>query len=164
MAPLLATDQAGDREVPPTGLVAAVVAFVEDTGLEDYQGDKNFKQRFVMCVELAHKMADGRSFMLSNTYTLSLNEKANLRRDLEGLLGRPLTDEEVSNGYDVESLKGTQMTVNVIHKVKDGKTSARIGSIAPAMDGAEPLTVENAEPPPWIAERRQENAGNAPPF
>ena len=48
-------------------------------------------------------------------YTNSLNKKANLRRDLEGILARGLTKDELADGYNTPDLVGKAWQVSIIH-------------------------------------------------
>jgi len=75
-------------------------------------------------------MEDGRPFLVTQIYTLSLHEKANLRKDLESWRGRPFSEEELK-GFDLERLIGVPALVNVIHvkSKNDGKVRARLSSI-----------------------------------
>lgn len=68
-------------------------------------------------------------------YTLSLNEKATLRKHLDAWRGRPFTKEEL-DGFDILKLIGANCYLNIIHEqAKDGsgKVYANIASIAPLM-------------------------------
>ncbi len=73
---------------------------------------------------------DGGMHRLGKYFNLSLNEKSNLRKDLDRWRGIPFTDEQLQDGWDVESIIGAQAQVNIIH-VKDskGETRARVESI-----------------------------------
>lgn len=70
-------------------------------------------------------------FSISKKYTLSMNEKASLRKDLESWRGRPFTKEEAEK-FDITKLIGAECMLSVIHKQsEDGsKTYANISSIA----------------------------------
>lgn len=58
---------------------------------------------------------DGTMHRLSKFYNLSLNENANLRKDLDRWRGKPFTDEELAEGWDVEAVIGAQCQLQVIH-------------------------------------------------
>ncbi|HBD96393.1 MAG TPA: hypothetical protein DC057_19640 [Spirochaetia bacterium] len=69
-------------------------------------------------------------FSISNDYTLSMFEGANLRRDLEGWRGKGFSEEEATH-FDITKLVGVACLLNVIHKpAKNGKTYANIASIS----------------------------------
>lgn len=73
-------------------------------------------------------------YVISKEYTLSMHEKASLRKDLENWRGKRFTEEEAKK-FDITALLGVPCTINVIHKVgkSNGKTYAEIGSISPLM-------------------------------
>lgn len=67
--------------------------------------------------------------VISREYALSLNTKANLRKDLESWRGRPFTSEELA-GFDVANVVGKPCMLNVIQATTDGKVRSRVASIA----------------------------------
>jgi len=81
---------------------------------------------------------------ISRRYTLSLDEKSNLRRELESWRGRKFTDEELS-GFDLQNLLGASCQIQVVHQTKlDGGVFARIGAIMALPQGSSvPKETEN---------------------
>jgi hypothetical protein len=79
---------------------------------------------------------------ISKKYTLSLNEKANLRKDLQTWRGRVFTEQELQ-GFDIKNLVGKSCMIQVIHNKSGDKTYANIAAIMPLMKGVAPLTPEN---------------------
>lgn len=74
---------------------------------------------------------------ISKEYTLSLSEKANLRRDLEGWRGRQFTAEELK-GFAVEKVLGQPCIIAVIHKTSGkGTLYAAVTSISKLGKGME---------------------------
>lgn len=152
-------DGGGDLTLPDDGPQAAVCAFVEDLGYDHNMFSGKWQRKLVICFELAQKMEDGRPFMLSTRYTQSLNEKANLRKDLAKWRGRDFTPEELA-AFDMDNVIGKGAMVNVVHKTsKKGKTFANIDGLMPLPKGMEAPEIHNTEPPEWIARQRDE--GNA---
>mgnify|MGYP001276989949 CR=1 FL=1 len=80
--------------------------------------------------------------MISKKYTLSLNEKANLRKDLQSWRGRVFTDAELE-GFDIKNVLGKSCMIQVIHNKSGDKIYANIAAIMPLMKGTAPLTPEN---------------------
>jgi hypothetical protein len=159
--PIIAKSNGEDFELAPTGVQHAVCAFVEDIGTQvgSYMGHETQRHQIVICFELAETMTkgenNGKPFMVSNFYTLSLNEKANLAHDLEGWFGRTLTEEQRKQGIDLEKLRGCNCMLTLVEeKKKNGDPVIRIQSISPLMKGLKNLAVKNAVPPQWIADRR----------
>jgi hypothetical protein len=77
---------------------------------------------------------DGKPFSVHNRYTVSLNEKANLRKHLEAWRGKKFTDKELE-GFAVNVLVDKACYINVVHST-DGKY-ANIGSILKLPKGVE---------------------------
>lgn len=73
---------------------------------------------------------------ISKSYTLSLNEKANLRKMLASWRGKDFTEDEAKK-FDISKLIGVPCMLNLIHKPsKDGtKVYEEIGSISPMPKG-----------------------------
>jgi len=79
---------------------------------------------------------------ISRKYTLSLNEKANLRKDLQTWRGRVFTEQELQ-GFDIKNVLGKSCMIQVIHNKSGEKTYANIAAIMPLMKGVAPLVPEN---------------------
>jgi hypothetical protein len=75
-------------------------------------------------------------FVVSKTYTLSMHEKATLRKDLESWRGKGYTEEEAKR-FDITKLLGQPCNLNVIHVPgkEAGKTYVQVASISPLMKG-----------------------------
>jgi len=65
---------------------------------------------------------------ISKEYTLSLSEKANLRKDLQAWRGKAFTEEELA-GFDMQNVLGKGCQLQVIHTESNGKTYSNIASI-----------------------------------
>jgi len=161
--PIYVSDDGPERELPKAGLVNAVCCYIEDIGYQKTPWGE--KRQLIVGFEIAQRISQegdykDKRFVLSNTYTASLNEKANLRHDLEGWLGRSLSAQEVKQ-FDISTLRAKPATVTIRHKTNEasGKTYANIVAVAPLMEGAEAMTVELEKVPDWVAEKKQ--AGTA---
>lgn len=76
-------------------------------------------------------------FMVSKEFTLSMSEKATLRKMLESWRGKPFTEDQAKK-FDVTALLGKPCMLSVIHKVsKTGSTYADISGIAGLPKGFE---------------------------
>lgn len=135
--PIIAT--AGDSktfEPAPAGLHQAVCVDVVDMGILEvtYAGNTKKQHKIRVVWQLDETMEDGKPFIVQKRYTLSLHEKATLRKELEGWRGKPFTrDEEM--GFDVERLIGVNCFINVVHTAKEGKTYANVAGIVPLKKG-----------------------------
>lgn len=68
-------------------------------------------------------------------YTNSLNKKSNLRRDLEGILARGLTKDELADGYNTPDLVGKAWQVSIIHDHSGESVKDKISSMNKLMAG-----------------------------
>lgn len=156
--PLIAKDAAPDREPIPLGMHQAVCAFVEDLGMEMNPTSGKLQHKAVIVWEINEKMTNGAPFTVSQRYTVSLNEKANLRKVLESWRGRPFTAEEL-DGFDLEKLIGANCMLNLIEGTSaQGKKFTKIASVSPIIKGMPKMGPEGKEAPKWIAEERAKNA------
>ncbi len=134
--PIIAT--AGDSKSftpAPEGTHHAVCVDVIDLGLKDNTFKPGTKQHKInLAWQINELRDDGKRFLVYKRYTLSLNEKATLRHDLESWRGRAFTrDEEL--GFDVETVIGANCLVNVQHNVVKDKTYANVKSVMPLLKG-----------------------------
>jgi hypothetical protein len=80
---------------------------------------------------------------ISKRYTLSLSEKANLRRDLESWRGRKFTPQQLT-GFDLQTLLGAACQLQIVHETnKEGRTYATIAAIMALPKGMPRLKPEN---------------------
>lgn len=160
---VLAKSSGKTYEPIPVGVVQAVCSHVVDIGTHEgsYQGKPVTRHQVVVCWEIDALMSqgeyNGKRFMMSKFYTLSLNEKASLRKDLESWRGKAFTDDEL-NGFDVEKLIGANCMLNVVeYKKQDGSIGQKIGAIMPAIKNLIPMKQENTVVPQWILDKRAES-------
>lgn len=117
----------GDFEKCPVGVHAAWCVSVIDLGtqISELYGSK--RKVWILFEIPDKKMSDGRPFGVSVFYTASLNEKANLRHDLEAWRGKPFTKQELES-FDLKNIVGKPCLLNIIHNEKD---KVEIASIMP---------------------------------
>lgn len=109
----------------------------ETSGL--YAGKEQHKVRITW--ETPHECHDfGKGlqpFSVSKEFTLSMNEKATLRKMLESWRGKSFSEEEATR-FDITKLLGVPCMINVIHKTSGkGSQYADISSIATLPKGLE---------------------------
>jgi hypothetical protein len=136
---LIATENGGKEFTPaPEGLHPAVCVDIVDMGEVENKfkpGTKQHKCRIVWQIAETDPDNEDKRFIVSGFYTVSLNEKANLRKDLENWRGRKFTSEELK-GFDLEKLIGVNCQINVIHYQKPGgPTYANVETIVPIGKG-----------------------------
>jgi hypothetical protein len=99
----------------------------------------------------------GKPFMVSKFYTLSLNEKASLRKDLQSWRGKPFTEEELK-GFDVEKLIGANCLLNIVEYEKLDKSSGtKIAAIMPLTKGMQKMNQVCTKCPDWVSKKRNES-------
>lgn len=124
-------------EAPPVGVHPALCIDVIDLGevktpFKDNLGRDKVQHQINIVWQLHVEdengniltRTDGKAFRLSNFYNLSLNEQANLRKDLESWRGKAFTEEEVAEGFDVEKLIGVPCQINVVEQKGKAKVTA----------------------------------------
>jgi len=130
---LVITETKNDYEVAPEGLQPAVCTDVVNLNMvETPWGEKH---KCLLTFELTAEDSDGNRFIVSKRYTVSLNEKANLRKDLERWRGARYTSEELAEGVNLENLIGLAAMLNIQHNETEKRTYANIESILPPPEG-----------------------------
>lgn len=79
---------------------------------------------------------------ISKKFTVSLHEKADLRKFLQTWRGRSFTVEELQ-GFDIKKLLGVNCQIQVMHTNKNDKTYANIVAIIPLSKDVPKRTSEN---------------------
>lgn len=132
-----AKESGGDFKPAPMGTHFGRCYGVISLGTQP-PGMPNFKPTFkvLICWELSHKKMDnGDPYTINKEYTLSLNGKANLRRDLESWRGKPFTADELA-GFAVEKVLNAPATIGIIHEPKKtGGVYAKVSSVSAIPDG-----------------------------
>lgn len=142
---IIATNKGGNFEPVPAGMhVARCIAMYHvGTIKEMYLGEEKIGNKVILTWELPnvkHVFDEAKgeeARVISKEYTLSMNEKANLRKDLDSWRGTAFTEEEAKE-FDVSQLLGVECMIQVIHKkTKAGNTNAKVNVITPTADGTE---------------------------
>jgi len=128
-----------DFKLPPAGSFMARLYRIIDIGTQttEWMGKKKMQRKIIAMFELHGEdndgqplqTAEGKPLIVSKRYTLSLDEKATLRKDLEAWRGKAFTQEEL-DGFNLEVLLGKFCMVNVTHSTYDGKEYANIAGIS----------------------------------
>ena len=79
---------------------------------------------------------------ISKSYTVSLHEKASLRKDLAAWRGKDFTEEE-AKGFDIAKLMGAYCMVNAVVSETNGKTYTNVAGLTPL-----PGALRNMKPSP----------------
>lgn len=155
---VIVKDNGKDFERIEPGLHQAVCSHVIDLGLQDTKYGP--KRKIALCFELADLMQDGRPFMQSKIYGASLNEKANLRHDLESWRGKKFAEEEVG-GFDVEVLIGVNCMLNIVEETKGDKTYTNISAVIKCPTGTQKIAPVNQPAPEWLCKKAEDGIKRA---
>jgi len=141
---IIAENKGGDFVLIPAGNhIARCYGMVqigtvkEETGI--YAGKETHKVRISWeTPHEAHDFGKGiQPFSIHKEFTLSMNEKATLRKMLESWRGKAFTEVEAEK-FDITKLLGKPCMINVIHKTSGkGSTYADISSLATLPKGLE---------------------------
>ena len=152
----LATDSGGGnfKRVPPGAYIGRCYSLI-DLGTQLTSG--NFGEKLQHKIRIGWELfgedengepltidVNGRMMpmTISKSYTVSLHEKASLRKDLAAWRGKDFTDEE-AKGFDVQKLLGAYCMVNVTSSESNGKTYSNVAGLTPL-----PGALKNAKPAP----------------
>lgn len=124
------------RPLPDADTHVARLYSIVDIGSHksDWQGKANVLRKVVLTFELpnaTHVFDEKKGpepFSISQTYTLSMGKKSNLRADVEAWVGKFATDEEAW-AFDISKLLGQSCFLNIDHEEKNGITYANIAGI-----------------------------------
>jgi hypothetical protein len=132
-----------NRQIAPEGSYPARCYQIIDLGTTEQGGNYPGKKRkvqflFELPTELAVFDEDKgkQPYYVRSIYTLSMNEKALLRRDISAWMGKKITDDQAKK-LDIFTLLGKTCMVNIAHVTKGENTYANIISFAPLMKGYE---------------------------
>lgn len=138
MTPIIARRPRSTYTAAPEGLHAAVCVDVVNLGIVAGAYGTKHKVRIVWQLD-AQDDEHGRRFDVARVYTLSLHERAALRKDLESWRGKKFTEVEL-DGFDLEKLIGVNAQVAVTHDLgDDGTTYANVSTVVPPVKGAPKL-------------------------
>ena len=152
----------GNRQLPEKGVHNAVCSKVFDLGMHPntFDTSKSDQQKCMLVFELEALIEDeaseyfGKRLLQHAELTVSLNEKATLKRFLESWRKKEFTQQEIDEGFDIHKLVGVQCTLNIIHKTAktSGKERAEVDAIMPALKNAPMMNPELPKNwcPDWI--------------
>ncbi len=161
----------GSSYVPcPAGAYAAPCCDVVDLGIveSNYAGKVKRQHKIEIIWQTPELRDDGKPYLVKKRYTLSLHEKAALRKDLESWRGRAFTDDELQ-GWDVESVLTVPALINVVHNAANGSVYANVATIMRVPKGMtvlpiDPSYVRIQDRPTEGAPNHDEDTGPEPDF
>lgn len=163
------SESTGNFERTPEGTHVARCISIVDMGVQTstFSGEEKSAHKVHVAFELSYeRTSDNKPMIVSKRYTVSLHEKASLRKDLEAWRGKSFTKEEL-DAFDLAKLIGVACMVTVKHSTPPGsdKTYANIASISglprgmeqPPKPETDPLVFTLSDPwnreavPEWLA-------------
>ena len=145
---ITATNSGSNKDFEPieAGTYAArCISMIEiGTITEQFQGEEKRMRKVRITWELptetkVFKEENGEQpYVVSKEFTLSMHEKATLRKYLQDWRGQAFTEAE-AKAFDISVLLGKPCMLSVTHKVseKNGKTYAEIAGVSKLMKGLE---------------------------
>lgn len=129
----------GNTDFPtaPADVHNGVCIGVYDLGT--HVGVYGAKRSVKIMFEIDAQRNDGKNFVVSRDYGFTISKKSKLREMIEAWRGKPFTEQEESDGFDLAKLIGQPCAVQVVHKDSNGNTYANIGSITKLMKGMTPM-------------------------
>lgn len=125
----------GDFTPPPAGVFSAICYRFIDLGTQSstWEGKSKRQHKIMLSWEITdtdERMEDGKPWTISQRFTWSMSDRANLRKTLESWRGKPFEESDFGEGgFDAKNLVGAPCLLSIIHENKDGKTYANISSV-----------------------------------
>lgn len=170
--PLYAPPPASSKPRPklPAGSHAARLYSIVDLGTQEtnFQGEAKVQRKLRLTWEVPEERAefDGQDkpLAIGKEFTFSLHEKATLRKAVEGMLGRTLTDADARK-LDIETLLGSTCLLSVVlGKGQDGQEYPKISGFGPLMKGMVVKPAENKPVLYSVRDRENEVFATLPQF
>ena len=141
MALIAKAGEGGNFTPVPEGMHLARCYRIVDMGTQagEYQGKPTMAYKVMLQFEVHSEDNDGKKLVtakneplsISKNYTLSLGEKANLRKDLQAWRGRNFTMDELK-GFELKNVLGAWALLNIAKAAgSDGKEYTNIVAINP---------------------------------
>ncbi len=138
---LMAKSSGSSRTPAPAGTHVAVCFGLIDLGTQvgNYEGKDTRRHQVWIWWELSDEVTeDGKPVTVGGFYTISLHEKATLRKMLESWRGRPFTPDEL-NGFHLSNIVGKPCMLSIIHETKrDGNVREKITSVSAVPKSVKP--------------------------
>jgi len=115
---IIARQEKSNFTPTPKGLWPGVCCDVVDLGIVPGEWGPKHKIQIKWLVEAKPPRIDGKPYMVSKKYTLSLHEKANLRIMLETWGQKEMTPKQLEE-FDVEGVVGTPCQIQVAEGIGD---------------------------------------------
>jgi len=133
---IIAKDEGGAYQLPPEGQFLAVCCDVIDLGMVENKTYNKMQHKCAIVFQLDEENDKGARFEVAERFSVSMNEKANLRQFLGNWRGKTYSDAEAKEGAPLHKLEGVGALVQIQYNIgANGKTYANIGTIMKAPKG-----------------------------
>lgn len=124
---IIAKASSGSYMPAPAGVWPGVCVDVVDLGemVQEFGGKKKTLHKIRIVWQIDQARPDNKPHQASKMYTLSLHEKATLRKDLESWRGRAFSEAELQ-GFDVETVLSVACLLNIVEASRNGKQYANV--------------------------------------
>lgn len=160
-----AKDQGGGFAPHPEGQYAMVCVDVVNLGTKvERFGDQDPREveKASLVFASGEKQDNGELVIVTVEMTLSMNEKANMRKFLESWRGKSYTHEQAEAGVPLHKLHGQAALVSVEHiTTRRGRKFAKVTSISPLpkqMEAPNGVILESYTRPSFFADKKKEYA------
>ena len=117
----------------PAGTFTATCISVYDLGLQYNENYGNTSYKVQLTWE-AYLPGEEKARLASKEYTLSLNEKSGLYKDMMSWRAHGFTPEEMDTGFDVKAMLGKSCLLGIIHNEKGYHKIASVMSLPVGMN------------------------------
>jgi hypothetical protein len=126
-----------DFELAPAGTHTAICVRVLDLGTQTAVFDGKLKHQVRLSWELPDEMMrNDRPFLVSKTYTWTMNKRGTLRAHLEAWRGVPFADKDFGEGgFDIRNVLGKGCLLTVVHDEIGGEQRAFVTNVSKLMKG-----------------------------
>lgn len=124
--------------IAPADVHNGVCIGVIDLGTHNSQ-QYGLKRSVRLLFEIDAQRNDGKNFVVNRDFGFTVSKKSSLRAFIEQWRGKPFTEQEEKDGYDLANLLGQPGMVQIMHKDSGGSTYANIGSVTKLMKGVIPM-------------------------
>lgn len=134
--------------------------------VEDYDKKQRLVAKYALVFQSSKVNPEtGERFLIVKEVTLSMSEKGNLRKLVEGWIGAKFTDEQAEK-FDLANLYGRNGIGTIIQQEKQsgGGSYAKLTAITGLMDGMPTIQPLNYKRPEYLIERKAEYAEEAAKF
>lgn len=167
--PRASSGSKGDFKPCPEGVTQGVLVDVVDLGLvkSTFNGEEKTQRKAMLVWQVDERRDDGQRFHIYQRVGLSLHPKANLRKLVDTIRAKKMTEEEAEAGIELEDLIGSQGLLTLVQNPSGDRIYTNVEGVAPLMKSMSKLDVEDYTRPDFLQEAADKAAaaqGEDAPF